>query len=100
LGRYEIQKLDLESRVWKVLVSAVGRPVNPRIVDSGCAALRDRHGLREVCGDQEALGLTFMAGSFFASLRSEMLDRRTFKTVDQPDSPCFDWIESFDNALQ
>lgn len=39
-----------------------------------------------------------VAESFFASLETELLDRRTFKTRDQARLALFQWIESFYNA--
>jgi len=39
-----------------------------------------------------------VAESFFASLETELLDRRTFKTRDQARLALFQWIESFYNS--
>ncbi len=65
-----------------------------RYTSAQCARLADRHQvLLSVCGRGQC-GDNAVAESFFATIKTELLDRRTWPTRAAAGAAIFDWIEA------
>ena len=75
------------------------RPVEPRQYGSAqYARLADKHQVRLSVGRRGQCWDNAVAESFFATIKTELLDRRAWPTRAAADAAIFDWVEGWYNT--